>query len=133
MTSAVASPEISEYANRLANACTGIGAIWLIGSRANGVAKDASDIDLLVWGDALTLECLMSNEHLHRNDVDCLVLVGVKFENAWGKRKSLSLADIAWEERSASEALYTEAKWSDREGSTGVVSRRRKAVRVWGK
>ena len=107
MTSAIASPEIMEYANRLANACTGIGAIWLIGSRANGAANEASDIDLLVWGDAVTLECLISNEQLHRNDVDCLVLVGGKFESAWGKRKSLSLADIAWEERSASKATTT--------------------------
>lgn len=133
MTSTILSPEIAEYANSLSHACSEIVAIWLIGSRANGTASDTSDWDFLVYGGSTTLDCLKSHEEFHRSDVDCLVLVDARFENAWGKRKSLTLAELNWKDTCESQAMYTEAKWSDQEGSAGVVSRRRRAVRVWKK
>ena len=130
--SSVTPADVSDYADSLATACSGIGAIWLIGSRANGIEKEASDWDFLVFGAAGTLECLKARPDLHRANVDCLALADDTFQNAWGKRKSLTLKEQNWEETAESHALYTETKWSDREGSTGVVSRRMRAIKLWG-
>ena len=130
--SSITPADVSEYASSLARACTGIAAVWLIGSRANGTEKETSDWDLLVFGDVATLECLKARPNLHRGNVDCLALVDGEFRNAWGQRKSLTLKELNWEE-AESHALYTEHKWSDGEGSTGVVSRRMRAVKLWGK
>jgi Polymerase beta, Nucleotidyltransferase len=133
MNGVVISADFSEYVSSLATACAGITAIWLIGSRANGTAKESSDWDLLVFGDLGTRACLNAHRELHRGDVDCLTLTGGKFQNAWGKQKALKLTELEWEETTETHAQYTERKWSEREGSTGVVSQRMGAVRLWSK
>ena len=131
--SSVTSADVSDYAGSLAASCSGIGAIWLIGSRANGNEKETSDWDLLVFGETGTLECLKARPDLHRSNVDCLALADDAFQNAWGKRKSLTLKELKWEETAESHALYTEHKWSDHEGSPGVVSGRMRAIKLWAK
>lgn len=124
--------EIAEYARGLAEACGGITTIWLLGSRANGTARDDSDWDLLVFGSEDVFECLQSNDEVHRDDVDCFVLLDDDaFERAWGERKSGSLAGWKWQQLTATQAQYTETRWSDREGSTGVISKQRRAIRIW--
>jgi polymorphic toxin system nucleotidyltransferase-like protein len=103
---------ISDYARQLAHACADVSAVWLFGSRANGTARENSDWDLLVFGGEGAYDCLAASTHLHRLDVDCLVMLGSdEFSNAWGTRpKSGSLSGWAWKQGSGTIAQYTEVK-----------------------
>lgn len=125
--------DIVEYANRIAKACKKVTAIWLMGSRINGTAREDSDWDFLVFGGIDAFKFLSTHRELHRDDVDCFVQTDDdSFERAWGDRtKSGSLSGWKWKQLTASEAQYTESKWSDREESLGVVLKQRKAVRLW--
>ena len=122
---------IADYAEALATSCPEVETIWLIGSRANGTQRANSDWDLLVFAATGGLECLATHSEHHRDDVDCLVQTGPTFKRAWGEAKSLSLPELKWQDLSPSLAAYIGKKWSDREGSTGVVPINQKAIRVW--
>ena len=90
--------------------------------------------ELLAFADAATLARLRKSEHLHRADVELLVVVdGDLFESAWGPRKlSGSLARWAWRQISPHEAYYDESRWSQCDGDAGAVVRvRRRAIIVW--
>jgi len=124
--------EIQGYANELVTSCSGVSDIWLLGSRANGTARIDSDWDLLIFGNASALACIKASARFHRVDVDCLVVTdGNTFETACGPRKAGSLKSWDWEQHSTMRASYTQAKWTGREGATGVVSRPGRALRVW--
>lgn len=49
-------PDIKKMIDGVMRVCPNITEIWLIGSRAAGTAKDDSDWDFLVFGDAMCLE-----------------------------------------------------------------------------
>jgi predicted nucleotidyltransferase len=104
--------EIAEYVGQLVNACADISAVWLFGSRANGTSRANSDWDLLVFGGRNTHARLSATHHLHREDVDCLVMRNSdEFLDAWGTRtKSGSLSGWEWKQISATTAQYTEVK-----------------------
>ena len=124
--------DILKFSNTLVKAAPGIKEIWLLGSRANGTARDDSDWDLLVLGDDETLKAFRRNPSLHRPDVDCLVATNDQFVNAWGeKMKSGSMPAWEWVRLNDFFAEYTEKKWKDAVDGAGVVSRRRKAVQLW--
>jgi predicted nucleotidyltransferase len=124
--------DILEFVRHLVNVAPGIKEIWLLGSRANGTAREDSDWDLLVLGDEETLKTFRRNPSLHRADVDCLVATNEQFVNAWGeKAKSGSMPAWKWERLNDFFAEYTEKKWKDAVDGSGVVSRRRKAVQLW--
>lgn len=124
--------DVAEYANVLATECPGVNEIFLLGSRANGTARDDSDWDLFVFGDRNSLELLRNATHLHRPDVDCLVVTNEEFENAWGQElKTGSLPAWKWERLNVIFAEYTENKWSESENGGDVVSRRRRAIQLW--
>ena len=127
--------ELSAFLSRLLMRSLEIRAVWSIGD-ADGAAKatDVAAYELLVFADRPTLEVLRKSDHLHRPDVELLVVIdGDRFENAWGQRRlSGSLARWAWRQISPTLAYYDESKWAEREGSGGAVVRvRRKAVLIW--
>ena len=124
---------IAEYARQLAAACADVSAIWLFGSRANGTARVGSDWDLLVFGGESAHECLAAASHLHRADVDCLVMRGAdEFSNAWGaKPKSGSLSGWEWKQVSEIAARYTEVKPRGRGDNFNMVLTPREAQLIW--
>jgi hypothetical protein len=125
--------DISAYAGQLAAACTDVCSVWLIGSRANDTERPDSDWDLLVFGGPGAHACLSSAHHLHRADIDCLVLSDSEdFSNAWGPRsKSGSLSGWEWTQVSSNLAQYTEAKPRGEGDNFNVVLTRRDAKLVW--
>lgn len=126
--------DVAEYANALAAASPGVREIYMLGSRANGTAREDSDWDLLIIGNEQTLRFLRTATHLHRADIDCLVATNEEFENAWGEKlKTGSLPGWKWERLNDFFAEYTENKWSETENGGDVVSRRRRAVQLWPK
>ena len=126
--------ELNDYLDQLVAAASGVREIWLFGSRANGAGRESSDWDLLVIGCSLTLSQLQSATHLHKDDVDCLVVGDdQKFESAWGeKSKSGSLLTWEWKFQSdRKSATYCESKWHETEDDPGVRRRTRSARRLW--
>lgn len=126
--------ELNEYLDRIATAASGVREIWLFGSRANDAAHENSDWDLLVIGDTSTLGQLQSATHLHKDDVDCLVVGDdEEFESAWGDRsKSGSLGTWQWNFQSdRKRATYRELKWHETEDSAEMRARTRFAKRLW--
>lgn len=89
--------------------------------------------ELLVFGDGTTLQRLRASAHLHRADLDVLVVFdGDRFENAWGRRRvSGSLARWAWRLATAQLAYFDESRWAHGEGGGEVVRVRRKATLIW--
>jgi predicted nucleotidyltransferase len=126
--------EIDSYVAKLAASCPGIREIWLIGSRANGTAQPDSDCDLLVFGNGESLSQLQTARDLHRDEVDCLVLVDGtdKFKSAWGsKAKTLTVSQLEWERISPSHATYIGTKWREADNGAGVISAKCNAFRKW--
>lgn len=124
---------LDTYVASIAASATGCREIWLIGSRANGAERPDSDWDLLVFGDEASIAQLRAAQHLHREDVDCLVMADdTNFESAWGdKLKSGSLSKWEWHRTDETSATYTEVKWHEAEGSTGFRCQRRRALLIW--
>jgi hypothetical protein len=127
--------ELSLYLSRLLARSVDIRAVWSIGDADQGApARDVPACELLVFADRGTLETLRKSDHLHRSDVELLVVVdGDTFENAWGQRRlSGSLARWQWRQVAPGLAYYDESKWAEREGNGGAVVRvRRKAMLIW--
>ncbi len=82
-----------------------------------------------------SLEFLRRAVHLHRHDVDFLVVTnGDDFSAAWGSTdKTGSLKEWEWEQVSESLSQYTEAKRVKREDGAGVQLLQKQAIRVWSK
>lgn len=127
--------ELSAFLSRLLMRSLEIRAVWSIGDADEAARTSAPPrYELLVFADRPTLDNLRKSDHLHRADVELLVVIdGDRFENAWGQRRlSGSLARWAWRPVSANLAYYDESKWAEHEGNGGAVVRvRRKAVLIW--
>jgi hypothetical protein len=95
--------------------------VWLIGSQANGTSNEASDWDLLVFGNERLLECLAVQEPIE--NIDLLVVYdGDAFCSPWnqtmeGFTKWGSLSGWKWREVSDAEATYSGTKWPHDWGS----------------
>jgi hypothetical protein len=128
-----AATDVTAFVSRVLVSCLEIQAVWSIDHRPDE-SRPAAQCGLLAFADAPTLERLRRCEHLHRVDVEFLVVIdGDLFESAWGPRKlSGSLARWAWRQISPHEAYYDESRWARSEGDPGTVVRvRRKALLVW--
>lgn len=113
---------ITVYLDRLTSAYPGITAVWLFGSRANGLFKARSDWDLLVFGDDSILESLRANETFRQPEIDLFVVHdGNRFESPWAGDDGTKLGRLQnsfeygpdryvygyrWKEISESEASY---------------------------
>jgi hypothetical protein len=126
--------EITAFVSRVLASCLDIRAVWSM-DHCDAQSRPApARHELLAFADAATLTRLRKSEHLHRADVELLVVIdGDLFESAWGPRKlSGSLARWAWRQISPHEAYYDESRWSQCDGDAGAVVRvRRKALIVW--
>jgi hypothetical protein len=126
--------EITAFVARVLASCLDIREVWSIDHCADASQPAPARHELLAFADAATLQRLRKSEHLHRADVELLVVIdGDLFESAWGPRKlSGSLARWAWRQISPHEAYYDESRWSERDGEAGTVVRvRRRALVVW--
>jgi hypothetical protein len=122
------------YLRRIVERSLDVREVWSIGHTEPAVAPADAACHLLVFADTPTLQRLRKSDHLHRADVELLVVVdGDRFENAWGgQRLSGSLARWAWRQVSEDVAYYDESKWSLPGGAGGTVVRvRRRASLVW--
>lgn len=91
--------------------------VWLVGSRANGRATDASDTDLLVFGSS-AFAAALKKQVAAPERIDCLVVIdGDSYRDPW-QQKSGSLTKLRWERIDESNASYVGVKWApDEEGS----------------
>jgi hypothetical protein len=125
---------LSAYLRRIIERSLDVRAVWSIGHTEPAVAPADAAWHLLVFADTPTLQRLRKSDHLHRADVELLVVVdGDRFENAWGgQRLSGSLGRWAWRQVSEDVAYYDESKWSLPGAAGGTVVRvRRRASLVW--
>ncbi len=126
--------ELSGFVSSLLRHCLAIRAVWSVGHNQLAPEAPHEGRELLLFADRPTLDALRRSEHLHRDDMQVLVVVdGDRFENAWGPRTiSGSLARWAWRATGQDIAFYDESKWADREGDVSAVVRvRRKAFLLW--
>jgi len=124
----------SSFLSRLLLHCLNVRSVWSVGHDRLELQAPHEGRELLVFADGHTLQKLRQNDHLHRADLQLLVVVdGDRFESAWGpQRVSGSLARWAWREIARDVAYYDESKWSEREGDGSAVVRvRRKAFLLW--
>ena len=131
---ACASAELSAFLSRLIRSCLDIRAVWCVGHAELEPATIHECHELLVFADAPALDTLRRNNHLHRTNVQLLVVFdGDRFENPWGPhRRTGSLARWAWRQEAPDVAYYDESRWADREADPSAVVRiRRKAFLIW--
>jgi hypothetical protein len=124
------------FLSQLAGRYPAVRSIWAIGDRADGGVPDLQssfDWDLVVFADKPTLRGLRKATDLHRADMLLRVVVdGDRFEVAWGKlHLSGSLFQWDWREATEREAYYSEARWTQPEGTGAVERVRRRAVCLW--
>lgn len=137
--------EIENYITDLVSHYQGIKEIWLIGSRANGIARSNSDWDFIVFANTKTLLNMKKDSPIHAEAVDLLLVFNAKGEfcKPWGSKKSGNLYSRDWEWRRISDSLaeYKSVKWvqayeaKDKSSlSTGqIVVKRLQAEKVWPK
>jgi hypothetical protein len=126
--------DITAFVSLVLVSCLDIRSVWSMDHCPDESRLTPARHELLAFADASTLQRLRRYEHLHRVDVEFLVVVdGDLFESAWGPRKlSGSLARWAWRQISPHEAYYDESRWAQGDGDAGTVVRvRRKAILVW--
>jgi hypothetical protein len=124
---------LSRFVSSILAHCLDIRAVWLIGHADAAPDAPRKCHAFIVFADARTLHMLRRSDHLHRADVQALVVFdGEQFENAWGpERISGSLARWAWREDGPDLAYYDESKWAQDGEAGNVVRTRMKAVLVW--
>lgn len=103
--------EIENFIAYLTQKCSSIAEIWLIGSRANGIAREDSDWDLLVFGGELVFKTIKNDTTLHNDNVDLLVVLGDRFVKPYGEPKEGSLQNWKWKTVSDVKATYEGKKW----------------------
>ena len=126
--------EITALVSSVLAGCLDVHAVWSMDRCPDQSRPALARHELLAFADAPTLQRLRKSEHLHRADIELLVVIdGDLFESAWGPRKlSGSLARWAWRQISPHEAYYDESRWSQSDSDTGAVVRvRRRALLVW--
>jgi hypothetical protein len=126
-------PYVRDIVSRILANCLDIRSIWSLDHDPDKAWTAKGDQRLLAFADRETLERLRKCDHLHRSDVELMVVLdGDVFETAWGARKlSGSLARWAWRQASAHEAYYEESRWEQRGDPERIVRVRRKALLVW--
>lgn len=93
--------------------------IWLIGSRANGTAREDSDWDLLVFSSSSISQTIKEMHQFKRDDIDLLIVEpSGEFATVFGEPKSGSLTEWKWEKISDDRAEYESCKWVDDEPDT---------------
>jgi hypothetical protein len=129
----LAPTELEAVVARLVARCSDIRAAWSLENVQAPRALQPEYDELLLFGDATALQRLRASAHLHRIDVDVLVVFdGDRFENAWGRRRvSGSLARWAWRHATPALAYFDESRWAHTEGGGEVVRVRRKATLLW--
>ena len=128
--------EIQRYVIDLCSRFSEVRAVWLIGSRAIGTARDTSDWDLLVFGSRAVLRELRANEDFRRPEVDLLVIYDSdNFERPWADtRGGGSLSGWNWMPVSETKAAYRAAKpvyASDGTEEFNVQITQGEAIRIW--
>jgi hypothetical protein len=129
----LAPAELEDFVRRIVARCSDIRAAWSLGNADALRAVELDYDELLLFGERGTLTRLRASAHLHRSDVDVLVVHdGDRFENAWGRRRvSGSLARWAWRQATPALAYFDESRWAHGEGGGEVVRVRRKATLLW--
>lgn len=104
--------DITKYVHGLKLSFPSITNVWLLGSRANGTARDNSDWDFLVFSSTEIYEEVKNNTAFHREDVD-LLLVGEdgEFSKPFGQPKGGSLTKWKWIQVSDVLSHYEGCKW----------------------
>ena len=132
--------EIQAYLAKLRRNIPGIKEIWLFGSRANDAAREDSDWDFWVFGDARTLNTFRGRVDYDRADIDLLIVYdGDRFEGPWERPlKRGSLTKWKWNRKSDDLAEYEETKWipDSHQFDSGMElasspCKIRSALRVW--
>ncbi len=105
--------DIEDYVCDLKVKFPSIASVWLLGSRANGNATDASDWDFLVFSGEPIHEEIKSSAELHRDDVDLLLAdaKGRYSKPLGGPEEGGLLADWEWSEVSNELANYEGTKF----------------------
>lgn len=126
--------DITSFISTLVARCPDLRSIWMIGSRANASWTSTSDWDFIAMGSAESLKYLQRAQHLHRPDVDFLVVTDHDaFCSAWSKpQKCGSLSGWQWTVTSPDHAQYVQSKWVEKEDGSGVKCTKALAVKVWG-
>ena len=125
---------ITGFIHRVLVTCADMGPVWSLGHAPGEPWTRFAQYRLLGFADAATLRRLRASEHLHRSDIEFLVVVdGDRFASAWGPRDSCgSLAQCAWRQTASNEAHYDESRWAQgNAGDRAVVRVRRKAFLLW--
>jgi hypothetical protein len=122
-----------QYVSELTTTYRGIREVWLLGSRANGTATEASDWDYLVFlDDDRLFNALCRDLRFKRPGIDLLVIgtLGDIASCPWteddGYTKTLGLGDkpngIEWRIISATAALYREPMDRKSKGPMSMVT-----------
>jgi hypothetical protein len=103
------------YIEELLKTYSGIKQVWLIGSRANGLAEPPSGWDYVIMADQSTLDALSEATRFKDPTIDLLVVYdGDHFRKPWPDGSGDahgSLTDWGWTETSANgEATYQATK-----------------------
>jgi Nucleotidyltransferase domain len=133
-----------QYIDELTATYRGIREVWLLGSRVNGTATEASDWDYLVFlDDDRLFSALCQDLRFKRPGIDLLVIgtLGDLASCPWtendGYTKTLGLGDkpngIRWRTVSATAALYLEPTDRKSEGPIKMETKFQwaKALRVY--
>jgi len=132
--------DMVRWVEQLVTACPDIREVWILGSRANSKARADSDWDFLVFGTQAARPCIESSSHLHRFDVDLLLVDDPtgEFSRPWGISKTGSLSRWEWKALSDKVSTYKSVKWVPDEddpvpgSNTGNMAvSNLKAYRVW--
>ncbi|MGH7308765.1 MAG: hypothetical protein ACREK6_08735 [Candidatus Rokuibacteriota bacterium] len=107
--------------------------VWLIGSRADGTAKAASDWDFVVFGGADVLGRLQQEPAVPSMDI-LVVIDDHTYISPWprpedGQPKRGTWSQWKWRKLTAEEATYESAKWPDDDDYPTVTTRRAFRVR----
>jgi predicted nucleotidyltransferase len=127
---------LKEYIEELIKHHPQIESIWLISSRANELARDNSDWDILVFASREVLSKLRERPMLKRKQFDLFVVYnGKDFQEAWpeGEPKSGDLGEWEWKEISPKDAVYKGRKSKGKDWfKTGMTEVKiAKAVKLW--
>ena len=107
--------------------------VWLIGSRANGTAKDTSDWDFVVFGGPQVLAGLQRETPVPSLDV-LVVIDAHAYSSPWprpedGQPKRGTWSQWKWHKLTEDEATYESAKWADEDDYPDVSTKRAFRVR----
>ena len=107
--------------------------IWLIGSRANGTAKETSDWDFVVFGGPQVLVALQQETPVA--SLDLLVVVDPHtYISPWprvedGQPKKGNWGQWKWRKVSEDQATYEATKWADEDDYPDISTKRGVRVR----